>query len=250
MSIQNTCRYISIATFSCLMWLLAVPVLAQSDTPAVDSLSTTNLKKHDSAGRQLCLGIDVVRIGANSFYNDRYAYEFQVDYYARNEFYLAAEGGWGGSKVNYDDLKYTTTNSFVQFGFNKSILSRSSKTDWDMMMMGMRAGFANVNRSPVTYTVVDSVWGNTGTQSIGPTSFPVFWLEVTGGMRVEILRGLFAGWNIRGKFVMNGKSFRDLSPLFIAGYGKGDKNANFDFNLYISYGIRWNRKGPPAKTKS
>ena len=39
--------------------------------------------------------------------------------------------------------------------------------------------------------------------------------------------------NLVGKFVMNGKSFRDLSPLFIAGYGKGDKNANFDFNLYI-----------------
>jgi hypothetical protein len=61
-------------------------------------------------------------------------------------------------------------------------------------------------------------------------------------MRVELAKGLLAGWNLRGKFLMNGRSFKDLAPLNIAGYGKGDKNANFDFNLYLAYAIRWNRK--------
>jgi hypothetical protein len=73
-------------------------------------------------------------------------------------------------------------------------------------------------------------------------------VELTGGMRVELVKGLMAGWNLRGKFMMNGKSFKDLSPLNIAGYGKGDKNAAFDFNVYMSYAIRWKKKTPPKQS--
>jgi hypothetical protein len=42
---------------------------------------------------------------------------------------------------------------------------------------------------------------------------------------------------------MNGSSFKDLAPLYIAGYGRGDKNSIFDFNMYLSYAIRWDRQG-------
>jgi len=56
---------------------------------------------------------------------------------------------------------------------------------------------------------------------------------------VEIFKGLFAGWTIRGKFRLNQAPFRELPPAYIAGYGKGDKNAIFDFGFYINYAIRW-----------
>jgi hypothetical protein len=42
--------------------------------------------------------------------------------------------------------------------------------------------------------------------------------------------------------MMNGKSFSNLSPLYIEGYGEGDKNAVFDFNVYATYSFRWQRK--------
>jgi hypothetical protein len=236
------CRYTLSVVFSVLI-LWSASVSAQDTTAAA-----VPLKKADSAGHQVCLGIDAVRIGANSYFNDRYGYELQADYYLRNEFYLAAEGGWGGSTVNYPDLKYKTTNNFLRLGFNKSVLSRDRPNDWDMMLIGLRVGAANVKRSNITYTVIDSTWGTTPPQTTKGEPFTAVWLELTGGMRVEISHGLYAGWNIRGKFIMNGKSFKDLSPLYIAGYGKGDKAGNFDFNLYISYGIRWSRKYYKMKT--
>jgi hypothetical protein len=67
-------------------------------------------------------------------------------------------------------------------------------------------------------------------------------MEVTGGMRVELVKGLMAGWNVRGKFLLNTADFRDLAPLYVAGYGRGEKNAVFDFNLYLGYAIRWRKK--------
>jgi hypothetical protein len=228
-------------TFSLLLVFCSSSAYAQADTTRADSLSEKKVRKPDSAGHQLCLGIDVVNPVRNNFFSDRYGYEAEADYYLRNEFYLALEGGWGGSKVTYTDLKYTTTNTFFRIGFNKTILPRDNKQDWDMMFFGLRAAFTPIARSASTFTILDSLWGNQpGSQ--GATKFIAIWAELTGGMRVELVKGLFAGWNVRGKFLLNQKSFRNDAPLFIAGYGKGDKNAVFDFNLYISYGIRWKRK--------
>lgn len=242
MSTQSICRYIYIAIFSLGAICCGLPAYAQADTTGVDTAAVGKIKRPDSAGHQLCIGIDAVHLASNSFYSDRFGYELEADYYLHNEYYLAAEGGWGGSDVNYTDLKYKTTNSFIRFGFNKCILTRDRPNDWDMMFLGLRAGFAEVNRGTVSYSVLDSLWGNTPYQTVAGKSFPAVWAELTGGMRVEIVSGLYAGWNVRGRFILNGKSFKDLAPLYIAGYGKGDKTSNFDFNLYISYGIRWKRK--------
>jgi Domain of unknown function (DUF6048) len=247
MSIQSTCRYIFILIISASFVCCSPRVYAQyapppADTTATDSTSEHKVKKVDSAGHQLSFGIDLVRPVLNHYATDRFGYEFAADYYLRNEFYAVAEGGWGGSTVDYVDLKYTTTNDFFRLGFNKSILGRDGWRDWDMMFFGLRAGYADVKRSDAGFSVVDSLWGTTSGLNAPGKTFPVLWMEITGGMRVELAKGLSAGWTIRGKFLLNGKSFSDLAPLYIAGYGKGDKNANFDFNVYLSYAIRWKRK--------
>lgn len=239
MSKHSICSYIYILLFSFVAVGGSASAYAQADTATADT-TEKKIKKPETAGRQLCLGIDIFHPVLNNFLSTSYGYEAQVTYYLRNEFYAVAEGGWGGSKVDYTDLKYTTSNAFGRVGFNKSILQRDSPKDWDMMFIGFMAGAGTIDRSAATYTVIDSVWGNE-TGSRPGKSFTALWAEVTGGMRVELFTGLMAGWNVRGKFMLNGRSFKDLSPLYIAGYGKGDKNAVFDFNLYLSYAIRWKR---------
>ena len=88
-----------------------------TDTTAADS-TEHKVKKKDIAGHQLCIGFDVLRPVLNDVTHGGIGYGFEADYYMRNEFYLAAEGGWGSSNVNYDNLKYSTTNNFLSFCFN------------------------------------------------------------------------------------------------------------------------------------
>jgi hypothetical protein len=234
-------RYTYIPVFSLLLLLGCTHAFAQADTTAAEPDKPKRNKYADSAGHQLTLGIDIVSPLRNNYYTDRYGYEASADYFLKNEFYAVAEGGWGGSKVNYPDLKYTTTNTFFRAGFTKCILARDRPKDWDMMFFGLRVAYTDINRSAADFVITDSLWGNVhGTRS--GISFKAFWAELTGGMRVEVFKGLFAGWNMRGKFMMNSKSFRNDAPLYIAGFGRGDKGAVFDFNLYISYGIRWKKK--------
>ena len=222
-----------------------VQVAAQS---APDS--TLPKGKTDSAGHQFCIGIDVFHPVVNLFASGRSAWELSFDNYMHNEYYGVAELGWGSASVNYSNLKYNTSNTFLRLGFNKSILPRDRRSDWDMMFFGLRCAVANVHRSSATFNIADSVWGNTRDSAVASKpSFPAIWAELDLGMRVAIGRSFFAGWTFRGKFMLNAKSFQDLAPQYIAGYGRGDKNTAFDLNVHISWALRWDRfkKGAPPK---
>lgn len=255
--LKRTCGYISILIISaCLLVGIALPAHGQAskavgDTTAAADTTEVKVKKPDNAGHQLTLGIDLYQPIKNQRAGDRYGYEIAGCYYLRNEYYAAAEGGWGGAQVAFTDLNYKTTNQYLRLGFNKSILARESHRDWDMMFVGFRGAASSISRQAASYLIIDSLWGNQpGTTA--SSNFMAYWLELTGGVRVEVVRGLMAGWNIRAKFMMNSRSFQDLQPLFIAGFGKGDTNAAFDINMYLSYAIRWPRKAklePVAKKK-
>lgn len=240
-------KYIFILTFSVFSF---VHLSAQTTDTTVAEESEPPKKEKHIGGHQFTIGFDLLNPVLNQLVDNRYTYEGELTYYLKNEFYAVLEGGWGGSNVNYADLQYTSTNSFARLGFNKSILYREHVKDWDMMFLGLRVAAAGVNRGAANYVITDSLWGNVAGIS-DSRRFAAVWAEVTTGMRVELLRGMMMGWNLRMKFLMNGRSFQELAPMNIGGFGRGDKNSNIDFNLYLTYAIRWNRKQsvPPPSNK-
>ena len=250
MSIPSTLKYIFAASLVLLCIATGAQGQATTDTTAVaDSTVPVPVPRHrDTSGHQFSIGVDIIHPIENMFMSDRTGYEIAADYYLHNELYLAAEGGWGTSNVTYSDLIYNTKNYFYRVGFNKILLPRENPKDWGGVFMGLRFATAHIRRSAATYTVVDSLWGNSS-GAITAKDLNSFWAEITGGVRVELIKGLLAGWNIRGKFLLNSKQIQDLAPLYIAGYGRGDKNAVFDFNFYLNYAIRWKKRSAvSAKT--
>lgn len=203
----------------------------------------------DSA-HQLRLGFDISRILFNQLQKDLQkstAYELELDFYWKKDMYLVAEGGFGNASISYPDLSYKTSNTFFRAGINKSLLPRLKQNDWDIAFIGLRYGLGFIERGDALYTITDSTWG-TVSGSVPGTKLNAHWMEITGGVRVELVKCLYLGWNMRGKFMLNGKKFRELPPYNIAGYGKGEKPSVFDFNVYLSYAIRWDRKNiKPAK---
>lgn len=218
--------------------LLLAPIVSI----AQDDEEDTNKPVTDTKGlHQLSIGIDIAQPITNAFSDNRTGYEAMIDYYFGKELYGVAEGGFGKATVDYTDLRYKSSNTFFRLGVNKSILVRLSDSDWDMGFIGIRYGLASIKRSQGTYTIVDDLFGNT-TGTVPAKNFLGHWVEITGGMRLELFAGISAGWTIRGKFLMNAKAFKELSPSYVAGYGKGDKNSVFDYNFYLTYAIRWNKK--------
>lgn len=191
--------------------------------------------------RQLRFGFDVFKPILYGFDKQRKAFDFELDYYYKKESYWVLEGGWGSGQQDSLYLSYKSSNVFFRGGYNKGILTRLFPNDWDMAFIGLRYGLAFIDRSPATFTIIDPIWGNTSGTIPGKNIF-AHWFEITGGVRVELFKGLFTGWTVRGKFIFNGKQLKELPPSYIAGYGRGDKPSIFDFNFYVDYAIRWKKK--------
>lgn len=201
----------------------------------------TVVVKTFNSGHQLRIGYDLSKLLFNSLSTNKMSQEIALDYYWKSELYYVAELGFGNSDINYPDLKYKTNNSFVRLGMDKALFPRKVAQDWGLGFFGLRYGIAAVQRQTANYTTDDGLGGQTfGT--IPSANFTAHWLELAGGMKIELVKGLFAGWTVRAKFLLNQKAFGDLKPAYLAGYGFGEKATAFDYNLYLAYGLRWGNK--------
>lgn len=221
---QNILKYI----FSCCLLFVAF----MADGQEVKHMDTSS--KH----HQLRIGIDIAKPIGNAFIDNKHSYEATLDYLIKKELYAVIEAGVGQSNVDYPDLKYTTNNSFIKIGVDKSMIPRLFSSDWDMIFVGARYGIAFIKRNEASYITNDAFWGTT-TGTIASKNITGHWAELTVGIRVELFKGFYAGYTGRAKFLINQKAFQELPPYFIAGYGNGEKNTNFDFNFYLLYGLRW-----------
>ncbi|MEO6833594.1 MAG: DUF6048 family protein [Chitinophagaceae bacterium] len=220
------------------MMLLCLPGIMKAQS---DSTSTKKKVEVQYFGHQLRFSFDLSRPVLNQIQSTEKSYEAAVDYYYKNELYFVAEAGVGSANYDYSNLSYKTNSSFFRLGFDKTLLKRDGAKDWDMVFMGMRYGLASIQRQEAQYAIVDSVWGS----SVGivpAKNFLAHWIEITGGVKVEVYKKLMVGWNVRARFLVNGRSFQDLSPVYIAGFGRGDKTTVFDFNFYVAYALRWGNK--------
>lgn len=230
--LRNMSKYFINTLLLCCFWATS---WAQDSS---DSTAKVEVKKVRPDFHQLRLSVNVSSPVVSMILKDRTHYEAGLDYYWKNEIYLAIEAGVGGANFDNTDLKYTATNSFVRIGIDKSMLLRLFPQDWDMVHIGLRYGIAPITRNAATFTLQDNFWGTT-TGTIPAKKSVAHWASLGVGTRVELFRGFFAGYNLRANFLMNPKAFTELPPNYVAGYGKIEKSTTFDFGVYISYALRW-----------
>ncbi len=213
-------------------------IMNQTDSLSIQADSLTEKAPKPPYEHQIKIGFDISRIAFNLMYPSRQSYEFQGDYLLRNDLYVNVETGYGKGEIDYYFLKYQTNSFFLKAGVQKLLVSRISKNDFDVVFIGANYAIGTGKRTEATYQVA-SAFGGIASGTVAPQNFTVHWGELVAGIRVEFLPRVFAGWNIRGKFLLNSGVFRELSPSFIAGYGKGDQTTSFDFNFYLCYALRW-----------
>jgi hypothetical protein len=216
-----------------LLFILSTFSLAAQDRKE-DSLLTNEMH----SGHLLRFSFDASKLLLNQLVDQKSAYECAVDYYVKGAIYAVAETGFGRSNIDYPDLKYTTTNIFFRGGIDKSLFPRKKPQDWGMGFFGLRYGVGFIQRNEASYSTNDGL-GTIIIGTIPSASFSAHWMELTGGMKLELFHGFFAGWTVRAKFLLNQKSFGDLKPAYIAGYGAGEKATAFDYNFFLSYALRW-----------
>lgn len=182
------------------------------------------------------IGIDLSKVLASPLAKNYNAYEFTADVHFRRDLWLVADAGFGNSFVANTNLQYKSSNAFLRLGLDKTFFNQEHKGDLDNAFVGLRYGASRVNRGEAVYFIRDTVWGNSA-GAIPGAAFTAHWLELVGGFRIEIVKNIFLGWNIRAKTFINPKKFAQLPPPYLAGYGPGEKNTAFGYNFYLLAGF-------------
>ncbi len=176
-------------------------------------------------------------------------YSFQGDL-AFGRFMLVGEYGVANTaqQNNPDRLAspytYDSQGSFLRLGVDVNLLKDREANDYDaagsILLFGLRFGRAQIN-DQLSYELVDSLWG-TSVLTQENNGLVATWAEMTAGVKVEVFKNLFLGYNLRFKFAQGFSDEPELLPYYIPGFGRSDRSERFGFDYSIFYRIPLRRR--------
>ena len=226
------------------MVLSNVPSYAQTD-----EADTTARRAFNIRPSVLRVGVtlnDLIRTATNAA-DTRYSFQGDL---AFGRFMLVGEYGVANTKQrnNPDRLAspytYDSRGSFLRVGVDVNLLKDREANDYDaagsILLFGLRFGRAQIN-DELSYELVDEIWGTTvlTQQNDG---LAATWAEMTAGVKVEVVKNLFLGYNLRFKFAQGFSDEPTLLPYHIPGFGRSDRTERFGFDYSIFYRIPLKRR--------
>ena len=136
------------------------------------------------------------------------------------------------SQYNYD---FKSQGGFIKLGVDFNLLSPKVSKGRYYAGVGLRYGLG-IFRYEVPYYEHGNYWGTFSGQ-IPSTTHMAHFLEVSPGIRSEILKNISIGWAVRLRLLVYSGTGRDLKAIYIPGFGNGSKAFSPGFSYYLIFNI-------------
>ena len=185
--------------------------------------------------RGISLGLDLSRFIVTALEPVHNNFELSLGFTVTENIQLQAEGGY--LNVDFSDTTYTykQSGSYYRFGAEYNLLKRQPG-EQDQIYVGLMYGYSPYSHEAENITISDGYWGM-GEGSLPLTRNTAHWIEIKGGLRVELWRNLFVGYALRLRIFLAGKTDPKLDPYLIPGYGKAGKTSTIGMSYSIFYRI-------------
>ncbi len=224
--------------------LRSVPGYAQTEEADTTARRAFNIRP---SGLRVGVTLnDLIRTATNAA-DTRYSFQGDL---AFGRFMLVGEYGVANTtQQNNPDLlatsyTYDSQSSFFRVGVDVNLLKDREANDYDaagsILLFGLRFARAQIN-DELSYELIDDIWGTTvlTQQNDG---LAATWAEMTAGVKVEVFRNVFLGYNLRFKFAQGYSDTPDLLPYFIPGFGRSNRVQRFGFDYSVFYRIPFGRR--------
>jgi hypothetical protein len=189
--------------------------------------------------RGVRFGTDVSKFVLPLFYPETRGYELLADFQILDNIFIAGEYGISNTKLDTDSYKfnYDLNGSYIKLGLIKNILKHDDVTKNDLLFVGFRYSFSRFKHKASNISIIDEQWDEVTIAETEEISLSCHSIDLVAGVKTELFKNIYIGWTIRGMIRLELKSDNIMSPYFIPGFGKGDKNAAIGFNYSIYYRI-------------
>ena len=179
--------------------------------------------------------------------------EIQADINLYYKFFPTLEAGYGSIQTTLQGgQEYRSASPFVRVGFNYNLINNADK-DGRMKhivsypFVGARYAMSATNYEAANIPMNNDYWaGGDRRQSFSGRDVYCGWLELVGGIRVNLYRGFTMGWSVRLKTAFHTKDKTKI--WWNPGYGF-TQGGQFAFNYTIGYTLFSKSNNKPAKSK-
>lgn len=204
-----------------------------------------------------------LRIGADiskpirSFFDKNYwGIELTGDYRWNYRYFLAAEIGKEKKTTQTDYFNFTTNGQYIRIGADYNTYDNWYGME-NMIYVGGRYGFAQFSQEVNSYTIhtLHNYWNEniSGTNNSVLATYngrTAHWLELVVGVKVELLKNLYAGASVRlSKIIYQKKD--DFPNFWIPAVNRVWENSSIgmNYNYSITYLIPLYKKSKQPENK-
>ena len=135
---------------------------------------------------------------------------------------------------------YRTKGVYFRAGFDFNLLKPDKSKGKYAVGIGFRYGISHFTYE-IPEITHENYWGRSVT-SVPSTDEWAHFIEVTPGVRAEVVKNLSMGWTVSLKKMIDPGTGRHLKPVYLPGYGNGSKSFSPGFNYFIIWSIPFKNK--------
>lgn len=168
------------------------------------------------------------------------SYEVQLDINIYRRIYPIFEMGYAtANKESVSGIVYDAKAPFFRLGINYGLMKpfkddESVRSVKSYPFVGIRYAMSPVTYNISNISISDSYWGTSSVHNFSNNLDYAGWLEVVGGVRVDLFRGLTMGWSVRLKTLLHTAASDKAYVWYVPGYGKSS-GMGVMFNYTIGY---------------
>jgi hypothetical protein len=156
-----------------------------------------------------------------------------------NKFYPTFEIGRSSTlKMMNDNSSFSTNGIYEKFGldFRLNKPTEGGKPSNNLILLGLKLGMSSFNYSIKDLKLKDEYWGGESNINYLDQQTNKYWFEITGGIRVEVLKNTYIGWSVRYKSLLSTNENGSVYAWYIPGFGVNVKETpSWEFNYMIAY---------------
>ncbi len=207
-------------------------------------LRSAGLIKKDTSGVQLPnpfirIGVDVSSFARQIIENEVRQLEFSIDSEVRKNYFVIAELGFLNINANRESYIYKANGFFARAGIDFNLLKKTEPINNDLGLIGIRYAYSYLSHEAPEFAITNPYWGNS-TGSLDNTGYYLHWIELSGGLKTEVLKNLYLGWNLKTRFRLFGSSNPGLDPYYVPGFGHSKRRIPVMIHYSLLY--RFNLK--------
>lgn len=169
------------------------------------------------------LQVDAASLISSAISNgETYSMEAGAQLGIKNKYYPILEIGIAGAdKTTAQDINFKTNGLFGRVGVDINLKKSKpeAKPSNNLFTAGLRLGMSSFAYYTNNIVITDEYWGNKEVLNFNNQITSKFWYEIVVGMRVEVFKNTYMGWQVRNKHIINKDAASEIFPWYIPGYG-------------------------------